>query len=499
MRLKAFYAMLLISGALHAQWQQVQLDNSDMAADLAEALTFTKYPTYPQYVQMMHQFAETYPEICRLDTFGTSEQGRLLLALKISDNVQLDEPEARFLYTATIHGNELVGYPLMLRLINYLLNGYETDTEISRLVDNLAIWINPLSNPDGTFYPDNDASVSGSVRETPSGTDMNRDYPDPAEGEADDTTGRATETKAMMAFLREHRFTVSANIHAGTEVVNYPWDHRDSLHSDDAWFRFVSREYADEVHAVDPDYMNLWEDGITNGAAWEKIYGGRQDYVTYYMEGREVTLELANAFRLGSAYLEEFWQKNERSLLNYMAQCMYGIRGQVTDFSSGEPVMARIEIPGHDSTWSVVHSRAGHGDFYRLLAEGVYELVVSATGYIPDTIPMVEVTDHSATTLNIRLVPDKTNRSQPDPVVPSVRIYPNPANQSVLIDAENLPFGEMSMVICSQDGREVYHHSLAYRGQPIEIDIRLYETGLYLVRFIMGSWTTTGKFAVVHP
>ena len=102
--------------ALNAQWQEVQFDDGDMALDLTEALTFQKYPTYDQYVEMMQHFAIQHPDICRLDTFGTSVEGRLLLALKISDNVEQDEPEAQFLYTSTIHGDELVGIVLMLRL-----------------------------------------------------------------------------------------------------------------------------------------------------------------------------------------------------------------------------------------------------------------------------------------------------------------------------------------------------------------------------------------------
>ncbi|MCK4879584.1 MAG: hypothetical protein KAS82_02955, partial [Bacteroidales bacterium] len=95
----------LAATSLDAQWtKSVQFDDSDMALDVTEALTFRKYPTYYHYLEMMHRFASDYPEICRLDTFGTSREGRLLLALKISDNVELDEPEASFLYTSTMHG-----------------------------------------------------------------------------------------------------------------------------------------------------------------------------------------------------------------------------------------------------------------------------------------------------------------------------------------------------------------------------------------------------------
>ncbi|MDX2431119.1 MAG: hypothetical protein QNK35_09310, partial [Bacteroides sp.] len=66
--------------SLHGQWQELYLDDDDMAADLEEALTYKKYPTYPQYVEMMHHIARSYPDICRLDTLGTTPQGRLLLA-----------------------------------------------------------------------------------------------------------------------------------------------------------------------------------------------------------------------------------------------------------------------------------------------------------------------------------------------------------------------------------------------------------------------------------
>jgi hypothetical protein len=487
-RLKAIAAALLFAGALlfprdplAAQWRQVQLDDSDMAADLDEALTFHKYPTYPQYVEMMAHFAESYPQICRLDTFGTSQQGRLLLAVKISDHVHLDEPEARFFYTSTIHGDELVGYPLMLRLISTLLTRYGSDPEVNTLVDNLAIWINPLANPDGTYYPDNDSTVAGSVREASGGTDLNRDFPDPATGQADDTTGRAPETRAMMEFLREKRFTMSANIHSGEEVVNYPWDHTFDLHADDGWFRFVSREYADEARAADPGYMALFTDGITNGAEWYIIYGGRQDYVNYYLGGREVTLELSLDYRLPSSQLDAYWQKNERSLLNYMAQCMYGIRGRVTDLSTGEPLAARIAIPGHDSACSVVCSGSLHGDFYRLIDEGSYDVVASADGYLDDTVRGVGVTNYEATWLELRLQAEKFTDTGPGRADEDLLIYPNPFSDVLYIRWRGTGQGTLTARLYSMTGSVLYHQAIPATGTPAGIPLGHLAPGLYLL------------------
>ena len=84
--------------------------------------------------------------------------------------------------------------------------------------------------------------------------------------------------------------------------------------------------------ALDPGYMLGWPDGgITNGYAWYLARGTRQDYVTYFLGGREITLELSIELFVPSDQLEHHWNINHRSLFNYMAQCTYGIRGRVSD------------------------------------------------------------------------------------------------------------------------------------------------------------------------
>jgi hypothetical protein len=246
----------------------------------------------------------------------------------------------------------------------------------------------------------------------------------------------------MMAFLREHRFTMSANIHSGSEVVNYPWDFTCDRHADDSWFQFVSREYADEAKAVDPGYMALFTNGISNGADWYIIHGGRQDYVTWYLGGREITLELAEEFRLDSELLEWHWQINARSLLNYMAQCMYGITGMVTDREtrkvltnpgSGKPVAALISIPGHDSAYSMVQTTTAFGDYYRPIEEGTYDLVASAPGYVSDTAFGVEPARYATTRVDFQL--EREGRtSLDDPALAGIRIWPNPFRDALRID-----------------------------------------------------------------
>ena len=53
---------------------------------MSKAFAWDTYPTYTQYDSIMQSFVLNYPTLCRLDTIGTSINGKLVLALKISDN-----------------------------------------------------------------------------------------------------------------------------------------------------------------------------------------------------------------------------------------------------------------------------------------------------------------------------------------------------------------------------------------------------------------------------
>jgi len=485
---------------IRAQLKSTQFDSRDMAANMAEARTWQKYPTYDQYVQLMQDFAEDYPSICKLETFGNSVEGRQLLALKISDNVESNEEEAAFLYTATMHGNELVGIVLMLRYADLLLRNYGSDSEITRLVNQLEIWINPISNPDGCYSRDNDMSLAHSNRYNINEVDLNRDFPIPNKDEPNDPTGRAIETQHMMEFMGQHHFSLSANIHSGMEVVSYPWDNRRDPHLDASWYRFVAGEYAEEAQSVDPNYMFGWpEGGIVHGYSWYQAAGTRTDYVNYYLGGREVTLELSEVQRLESEELERHWDINERSLINYMAQSTYGIRGRITDQDTNDPLRARVVVLNHDteSDRSWVYSSADHGDYYRFLKEGVYDLRFSAGGYDSKTITDVRVEDFEPYYLNVQLRSNGT--SVEDLEAPGFSIYPNPAVHNFVVEPANLPHGELELAVYSMDGKMVSKEIHQYHGSGIELSASQMEPGIYLLRCTINNYSEVKRLMVFKP
>jgi len=375
-----------------------------MAYTIAEMANWDRYPTYGVYVDMMYQFATDYPDICMIEEVGTSQNDRQILFVKISDNVDVEENEPEFMYTAQMHGDEIVTYIMMLRLIDYLLTNYGSDAEITQLVNNAEIWINPLANPDGTYHGGNN-TVAGAQRCLANGVDPNRNFPDPEDGPHPDGHPWAPETIIMMDLADSHSFVHSANFHSGAEVVNYPWDTWPRLHADDDWYQVISHEYADTVHTYSPPgYMNpYWSNnGITNGYAWYTIAGGRQDYMNYFQGCREVTIELSNDKMLDADQLPAHWNYNKQSFLNYIDNVFYGIRGIVTD-TTGAPIEAMITVVDHDFDNSEVFTDPDVGDYYRMLLPGVYDITVSAYGFIPQTISNITVVDTGATRVDVEL------------------------------------------------------------------------------------------------
>lgn len=377
-----------------------------MATTVAEMANWNRYPTYEVYRQMLKDFESNYPSICKLDSIGTTNNGRRLYVLQITDNINIEENEPEFFYTSTMHGDETTGFILMLRLADSLLSSYGSEANITNLVNEIDIYINPNANPDGTYYGGDD-NISNARRYNANGEDLNRDFPDPRTGQ---NATYQVETQAMMDFAEEHHFIMSANFHGGAEVINYPWDTwylSENPHTDTDWFEKVCTDYVATTRTVNASYMDyVTPDGVTHGATWYKVAGGRQDYMNYWHQCREVTMEISVTKLLETENLNKYWNYNKVSLLNYMNECLNGIRGTVKN-NEGSPLDAMIWIVNHDDIGdsSMVFTDPNIGDYHRLIAAGTYDVIASSEGYISDTAKKVTVTANDAVWLNFELTP----------------------------------------------------------------------------------------------
>ena len=442
---------------------------------------WNRYPTYSTYTAMMDTFQTRHPNLCEIDTILSSTLGgHKILCAHISNNLNDNEGKPSVFYTSTIHGDEVVGYYMMLRLIDLLLTNYNTDTYITELVNNVDIWICPLHNPDGTYYTSDDQINSSpvSIRHNLNGEDLNRSFP--LAGQPVAKTGYEPEVEAMMQFVEAHPFTLAANFHGGAEVFNYPWDTWASWqhnHADAEWWYYTGRKFADTCHNYSPYYMRDEDDGVTEGGDWYVITGSMQDYHNWYLGTRHVTIEVSDFKVVSSNQVGSYWNAAYHSLLNFIAEADNGIHGTVTDSLTGEPLQALVYIENHDLDHSYVETSLPHGDYHRPIKAGQYAVTYSAEGYLPKTI-VTTVTDNEKLVQNVQL-------SQPVGIAEyekTVMVYPNPTHDFLTVELSD---GMVIDGIALYDiqGRLVETHNFASLQQPvtIKLDIRNLPAGTYIL------------------
>lgn len=92
----------------------------------------------------------------------------------------------------------------------------------------------------------------------------------------------------------------------------------------------------------------------------------------------EITLELSCCKHPPASTLQNEWILNKESLLRYMEAVHSGIKGNVIDGTTGQPVQnAKIKIRGNAKEVRTTRD----GEYWRLLTPGEHVISASANGY----------------------------------------------------------------------------------------------------------------------
>ncbi|XP_075219947.1 carboxypeptidase D-like isoform X2 [Lycorma delicatula] len=375
-----------------------------------------KYHNYDQMTKYLRMTSSRFPHLTALYSIGKSVQGRDLWVMVVSASPyehMIGKPDVK--YVANMHGNEAVGRELMLHLIQYLVNSYNTDSYIKWLLDNTRIHILPSMNPDGFEVAKEGQCDGGIGRYNARGFDLNRNFPDYFK--QNNKRGQP-ETDAVKEWTSKIQFVLSGGLHGGALVASYPFDNTPnslfqsysstpSLTPDDDVFRHLALTYSRNhptMHqglackAGTPSFSQ----GITNGAAWYPLTGGMQDFNYVWYGCMEVTLELSCCKYPFSTELPKFWEENRLPLVKFLAEAHRGVHGFVMD-EHGNPVeKASLKVKNRN----VGFQTTKYGEFWRILLPGVYILEVYADGFSPREVEFMVVEEHP-TLLNITLHPPK--------------------------------------------------------------------------------------------
>lgn len=235
-----------------------------------------KYHNHTEVFKLLSDYALKFPKKTHLYSIGKSTLGHNLWVLALSDtnpsiHIPL-RPEVKLI--ANIHGNEVIGKEILLKFINYILTNHTEDSNLDFIMRNMRVHYLPLMNPDGLLISsENDCSgVAG--RYNNAGFDLNRNFPDLFYKSSQNLQ---PETKAILNWLEENNFILSASFHGGSLVANYPFDNypnsngftvKKSHTNDNDVFVNMSKVYSFNhlnMRTKRCSIFDSFEDGITNG------------------------------------------------------------------------------------------------------------------------------------------------------------------------------------------------------------------------------------------
>jgi hypothetical protein len=113
-------------------------------------ISWDRWLDHDEMTQTMELFERTWPKFLSLSSMGKSYGGRDLWVMTINNpDTGPEENKAGMFIEANIHGNEIQGGEMCLYTIWYLMENYDRNPEIKRLVDEKVFYIAPTVNPDG--------------------------------------------------------------------------------------------------------------------------------------------------------------------------------------------------------------------------------------------------------------------------------------------------------------------------------------------------------------
>ena len=177
----------------------------------AEKTDFIETGRYEEVERLCRDFAATYPKNVRALTFGTTPEGRPMLALVASADGVLDAKTARekkrpvFLFQGGIHSGEIDGKDAGFLALSRWLDATRKDSPLG----GVTVVFVPVFNIDGheRFGPNNRPNQRGPAamgwRTTGQNLNLNRDY----------TKAEAPEMQAMLRLLNEWDPIAYADLH----------------------------------------------------------------------------------------------------------------------------------------------------------------------------------------------------------------------------------------------------------------------------------------------
>ncbi len=114
--------------------------------------TYDHYYLYEEITAQLKKYAEQYPQYCRLEVTGTTEEGRDILLIKMTDPETGDfEDKPGYYVEGNIHAGELTGSMVIMYFLDTFFTNIDSP-EVQNILKKYTVYACPRVSPDGSEY-----------------------------------------------------------------------------------------------------------------------------------------------------------------------------------------------------------------------------------------------------------------------------------------------------------------------------------------------------------
>ncbi len=272
----------------------------------AHALEFNKYHSQDEIKSWLLDLAKQHPELVKLKFLGYSQQGREINYIIISKHHEQENQPALY-FNGTHHGNEKSSTESILGLIDFIIDN-RSEPVVSEILDQYAIYLQPIVNPDGHALHSRMDSV---------GRDPNRDYSFPERDEQE--SFKIQDVRLVKSLVDQVKFRAAGAFHSGLEAILWPWCFTPQRNAENDTFYTLSKMTADAM-------------GISRYAQSYSDYPTRGEFIDYVFMAHgtlALTFEVSPEPTPAAPRLAHYVQRSVKGALAFMRGVMALDRGNL--------------------------------------------------------------------------------------------------------------------------------------------------------------------------
>ncbi|XP_059478461.1 carboxypeptidase B-like [Neocloeon triangulifer] len=282
-------------------------EEEELAGRQGHRFTLQSYHRVADIHGYLDYLAQTYPDICSVQTIGSSVEGRPIKMIKISSSKSRSERATKpaFYIDGGIHAREWISPASVGYIIKELTENRDSNT----FADKVDFYIVPVVNPDGYEHTHNGVRLWRKNRKDASkgrcaGTDLNRNFGykwggagsshDPCqEIYAGSAPFSEPETQAIRNFVSNLGTSVRAYVtfHSYGQYILYPWGYDKKVPPDYADLDRVGKKAAQNMRQVGGASYTVGNSAsllyAASGGADDWAKGGPRVKYTYTIELRD--------------------------------------------------------------------------------------------------------------------------------------------------------------------------------------------------------------------